>query len=793
MLRFQQRSRTNPEPLGDLPPLMAELLRARGIETEEEAQRFLHPDLGMLHDPLRMSGMETAVGIIRDAVSQGRKIAVYGDYDCDGVCASVILLETLEEMGADCVSYLPERHREGYGLNQEAVRTLHAGGVELLITVDCGITNLREVELARQLGMTVIVTDHHQPGEEIPAADAVLNPLLGNYPFRRLCGAGVALKITQALLGMEAAESKLEVAALATVADIVPLVDENRVIVAEGLKRMASTERPGLRALMDAAGAKEQVDSGVLGFRLAPRINAGGRLENAAQCVRLLKTREQAEAKAIAGHLEELNRQRQALQTEITRLAEMEILRGTDFRDDRVLLAMGDSWESGVVGLAAGKLCEKYHWPVIVLSRNPDTGMAVGSCRSIPGVNIFRMLSACEKRYREEHGEALFDRFGGHEQAAGLTIRADRLQELRRLLNAAVDEACDLKCYLPVAEYDAEMPLDAVSLALVDTLAGFEPTGCGNPAPVFLGRQCQVLQARPVGNGAHLKLSLTDGAVRQDGIAFGLGEMGRLPLDRVDVTFVPGRNVYNGRVSVQMQVQQLTPSVGSLPIPETETLRTALLQEIALLAENINQLSPNADSPATLRVAQLRQLMETGLGILLIAHGEERAREAAALGEGADFPGIGDRADLRGFTTVLFSPKPEQLTDQWRHVVLLDGDILPGEAAVIRQRCPRAELRALPAFEPCREMIRTAAELTEDQLREIYRCVRGRLDGRRDASLRVLREALGFTEWQLLAALTAMDGAGILRFSPEPWRIETIPGARGNPRKTALWRWLETI
>lgn len=794
MLRFQRRCQVKAEPMGDLPPLVASLLQARGIRTREEAERFLHPDLGQLHDPLRMAGMETAVGIIRRAIQAGSQMAVYGDYDCDGVCASVILLETLEELGASCISYVPDRHQEGYGLNSDAVRSLHARGIRLLITVDCGITNVAEVALAKGLGMEVIVTDHHQLGEQLPAADAVLNPLMGDYPFRRLCGAGVALKMTQALLGMEAVQRRLDAAALATVADIVPLIDENRVIVAEGLRRMEKTERPGLQALMTVAQAKAPLSGEDLGYRLAPRINAGGRLENAAQCVRLLKTADKAEAETIARHLDELNRQRQALQTETTRMAGNLIETKTDFRDDRVLLAMGDGWESGVVGLAAGKLCEKYHWPVIVLSRNPETGMAVGSCRSIPGVSIFRVLSLCDARYRETHGEGLFERFGGHDQAAGLTIRADRLETLQALLNAAVDETSEARCYLPVAEYDEELTLAEVTMELVETLADFQPTGCGNPPPVFLGRGYQMLQARAVGvEGAHLKLSLTEGQVRRDGIAFGRGEMSRIPLDRVDVTFVPDRNEYNGRISAQLKVAEITPAAGSLPMPETNARQTALLQEISWLAENISKIPDAGLRPHPVEEGQLQQLMAAGLGTLLIAHGEGRAAAWAGAGEGADFCAPGEVPDRRGFNTLLFSPGPDQLRDQWRHVVLLDGEVLPGEAAMIGQQCPRAELWAMPPEAQVQAELRAAAALTQEQLRDIYRCLRDRLVRQRDTAPAVLQQELGLSGVQLRAALAAMGEAGILRFAPDPWHIELVAGVRGNPVETPIWRWLAAV
>ena len=404
MLRFVKRGPRDAQPIGDLPIWLSALLRARGVDTEEKAQRFLYPSVEHLHDPFLMQGMDKAVRIIREAVAGGFPIIVYGDYDVDGVCATSILLETLREMGADPAFRIPSRHGEGYGLNCEAVREM-AETCRLLITVDCGVTNHEEVRLAQMLGMTVIVTDHHQLADTPSPADAVLNPLLGDYPFRRLCGAGVALKLTQALLGMDAVMRRIDLAALATVADIVPLIDENRVIVREGLRLMADSRRPGLHALMAVSDVHPPVNAGHVGFRLAPRINAGGRLEDAAQGVLLLTAPDAETADPIAMHLESANQQRQAMEQDITQQALSMIPEQVDFLTDRVIILMGEGWNHGVICLVAGRICEKYHFPTIVLTRNEE-GIAVGSGRSIPGVNIHGMLMTCKD---------LFLRFGGHE------------------------------------------------------------------------------------------------------------------------------------------------------------------------------------------------------------------------------------------------------------------------------------------------------------------------------------------------------------------------------------------
>lgn len=779
MLQFRERARVSREPLPGCDALMSRLLRARGIDTAEKAEAFLHPDLDRMADPFSMPGIREAAAAIREAAAGGRKIAVYGDYDCDGVCASAILLETLRGLGADVLSYIPDRHTEGYGLNDEAVRRLHAMGCGLMVTVDCGITNLAEVREARRLGLTAVVTDHHHPGETLPEADVLVNPQLPGTPaaLKHLCGAGVALKLSEALAGREAALRCLDLAALATVADIVPLTGENRVIVANGMRRMENTDRPGLKALMTAAEITPPLNTNHLGYRLAPRINAAGRLAAARTALTLLTTRDPAEAEALAAELNTLNRERQAQQADITAQAEAMMASETDFRDDRCIIVRGEGWESGVVGLAAGKLCEKYHWPAIVLSSDPVSGRSTGSCRSIPGVNIFEALSACAD---------LFERFGGHEMAAGLTIRTERIPELKRRLNAAIAERSDPAAFVPVLEYDAVLPLEQVSLATVDALSRLEPCGEGNPPPVFLASGAQVGACRRVGvDGGHLKLSLTDGSHRADGIAFGFGHMADLALERVDALFSLDRNVFRGRASAQMQVQALRPSAGSEPIPPESLLFRSLLQEIDSLAENTNQIPAEAELR---RAREVRDLLRQGTGTCVIAHDPERVRELLGIEPMPDIPAEGQRPDRRGFCTVLFHPTPALLTDQWRTVVLADGDVLPGELAMAAARCPRAALWTLQENDKCRKTLKRLCPDLQ-ALRALVLALQQGAGG----SLVTLRQACGQPEETVLLGLRLLAAAGLAEFSPEPWRAVRTPLRKADPTATPLWRYLEAL
>ena len=527
----------------DLPGWFSSLLSARGIRTDEEAAEYLNPDLSGLHDPFLLDGMAKTVELLRGAIAAGKTILVYGDYDADGVCASSILLETLHEEGASLAYRIPSRHTEGYGLNADAVREI-ARKAQLLITVDCGVSDVEEVALAKELGLTVIITDHHQPPEILPAADVVMDPFLGDYPFPGLCGAGVALKICQALQGMEGVKKRLDLAAVATVADVVPLRGENRVIVSEGLKRIADTARPGLKALLESSGLTPPLSSDDLAFRVAPRLNAAGRLGDAKLGVHLLLTPDKAKAAGIAAMLETANQTRQRLEREMTSAA-LAQLSLEALASSHVIIVSGEDWNPGLIGLTAGRLCERFHLPAIALSVHGDT--AVGSCRSIPGINIYQMLTAC--------GD-LLERFGGHEQAAGLTVKTGNIPRLREKLEQVVSAAAPEETFLPAMEYDLKLPFRTWNPKMLALLSRLEPTGCSNPAPLFLLEGAEVQSLRRVGrDGSHLKLTLLDEDLSVvDGIAFSRGDLADEAPLKLDLLYRPILNEYRGRMTVEAQV-----------------------------------------------------------------------------------------------------------------------------------------------------------------------------------------------------------------------------------------------
>jgi single-stranded-DNA-specific exonuclease len=778
MLRFIPR--LMPEKMTDglagLPHWFAALLMKRGVDTGEKAQLFLHPSMSQLHDPFLMKGMGAAVSIIRGAIARKEPIVVYGDYDVDGVCAASMMLLTLRSMGAAADYYIPSRHDEGYGLNDQAVRTL-AKDYSLLLTVDCGITSVSEVLLAKESGMRVIVTDHHQLGPELPPADAVLNPLMGEYPFRRLCGAGVALKLIQALGGTQMASEYLDMAALATIADIVPLMGENRAIASLGLEQMADTKRLGIKALMDAAGMdvkdRKAVKAGQVAFQMAPRLNAGGRLKSASLGVELMLTSNPNRAMELAETLNRENANRQKLEAEIFEQALAQVEAETDFSEDRVLIALGEGWNHGVIGLAASRLTERYHYPSIVLSRTGEE--CVGSVRSIPGVNIHEMLTACSD---------LFLRFGGHEQAAGLTITASNVPELKRRLSCVIREKCDPEVYIPVREYDLALPLCDVTEGMAQMLQSLQPTGFGNPEPVFLLENAQMQDMRPVGReGAHLKCSLFQEGTLRSAIAFQMGKMAQTMPRRVDVLFSPELNEWNGTVSVQCSVKAIRSSGAQVPEGE-EQAQKALLQEIRGMTSNILKIHPafiQADE------SFLSRALEGAQGTLILARAPNTARRIS-LTYGERLLVTDSIADRRGFHTLLYPARLPELTDIWRTVILADGELMPGEAALIEKSCPRAKVLVFPRSVELTDFLRPLA-LCDDSLRRLYKAAKS-LPG---ASPIQLAEAAGLTAAQLMAGLHILMELELLIFQEETFSLTVLPVQKRSTDQSSLLQALKTF
>ena len=652
--------------LGLSEPVAITLVR-RGYRTPEEARAFLAADES--HAPSEFDSMGEVVGCVLAAVREGRRITVHGDFDVDGVCATTILVATLRELGGECDWLIPDRLADGYGLSEGNVRRLAERGTSLLVTVDCGITAVEEVALARSLGIEVVVTDHHQPDEELPDCP-ILHPAVSGYPFAELCGTAVAWKLACAL--GEAAgrgrdpEDDLDLVALATVADVVPLVGENRSLVKRGLVEVRRARRPGLRALMAAARCEPtRLDESDLGFRLGPRINAAGRLYRADAGVELFLTRDDARAAEIAAELNRANGERRSAEREVDTAAEAARRELPDeLREASGLVLAGPGWHPGVIGIVASRLVERHNRPVIVVSLDGEGG-GRGSGRSIPGFDLLAGLEACS-----EH----LVRFGGHRAAAGLELRAEDLDAFRAAFAAHATEVLGLEDMRRTERIDAMVGGQSIGLDLAEELSRLAPFGMGNPGVRLLVPSARVRDVRTMGEGKHARFSLHSGSHRALGVAFGRSRLGVGEDDPVDAAIRLEVNHWNGAVEPRVVLRELYPW-------EAETSGNGADDDVAgwwrrfeaELAAPLEEGAPKDEGePAegterrTVRgpnspAATVFELLSSGASVLaLVADASRRAafaRDGLALADYADLEREPDLA--RGFAhVVLVDPPP---------------------------------------------------------------------------------------------------------------------------------------
>lgn len=542
-----------------LPPLCAAVLCARGVNTPSQASAFLAHGSDLLHDPFLMQDMAQAVARIDQALRNQETIAVYGDYDVDGITATCLLTQFLCAQGGQVISYIPDRIQEGYGLSNQALQRLHQQGVALIVTVDCGITAVQEVEYARSLGMDVVITDHHQCKETLPQALAVVDPRRPDcpYPFPDLAGVGVALKLALALTPTHQRAQVLkeygELVAIGTVADVMLLRGENRCLVHQGLEQLSHTPRPGLRALLREVGCGDgQIPSTVtVGYGLAPRINAAGRMEQARVALELLLTCDPQRGEQLSQQLCQLNRLRQAIELEMFEHCD-QLLSHTPALAGPAIVLAGDGWHQGVIGIVASRLAEKYACPVFMISLEGEKGK--GSCRSFGGFNLFAALEQCAP---------LLEGYGGHELAAGFSIRRDNIPAFRAALAGLVGDYAGHQPMESSLDVDCEIPhCSLLSTQEVEALSLLEPFGSGNPKPVFLLRSVCVLSHTDVGGGRHLKLKLRRDGVVMDAIFFSANSA-TCPLEqgqRVDIVFTLQINQFRGCRTVQLQLCDLRPA-----------------------------------------------------------------------------------------------------------------------------------------------------------------------------------------------------------------------------------------
>ncbi|MFR9068813.1 MAG: single-stranded-DNA-specific exonuclease RecJ [Paraclostridium sp.] len=536
-------------------PEIGQILKNRGINSEEDAEIFINPSLDYLRDPFLMKDMEKAVYRIEYAIENNQNIWIYGDYDVDGVSSTSVLCLYFDSIGFPVKYYIPNRLEEGYGINEDAIGVLKNQGCDLLISVDCGITSVKEVELANQLGIDVIITDHHEVQDEIPNAYAVINPKQENcnYPFDMLCGCGVAFKLIQALTPAEEFKTSmynyLEIVTLATICDIVPLVDENRIIVKNGLKLMKDGINLGLKELIKVCGIDtDKIGSSHVGFSIGPRINASGRLGYSYLGVELFTTKSKEEAIEIASLLEDKNNERQMIEAKMYQEAE-DIINGDErYKDDKVLVIANKGWQHGVIGIVASKLTEKYYKPTILLTIEDEE--ATGSARSIKSFSIFDTLVKCSD---------LLGKFGGHEQAAGLSMDKNNIDELRRRVNEIADYNLTDEDMIENISVEFELNEGSIDFNLIEELHSLEPFGMSNPSPRFIIRDLEIRSIFRMGKEKnHLKLNLEKDKVYEC-VGFNMAYMAENYEvgDKVDVLFQLDENNYMGNRKIQFLLKDI--------------------------------------------------------------------------------------------------------------------------------------------------------------------------------------------------------------------------------------------
>ncbi len=558
--RWQTSPRLTPEAdeaLAGFPPILRQILFNRGYANEPEASAFLKAELLFDASPWRMTGIESAVERILYALDRSESIAIYGDYDVDGVTATALLVQALQALGGNVRGYIPNRFDEGYGLNPEALSALKADGVSLVITVDCGIRSPEEAHHARAIGLDLILSDHHQPADgELPPALATINPKQAGdvYPDKDLAGVGLAYKLAQALLerrpsGNLGSEDLLDLVALGTVADLAPLVGENRSLVRRGLLQIRTTRRQGLFSLANVAELSlPHTNATNIGFILGPRLNAAGRLDSALAAFELLTTSDIMRAGQLAQQLDVQNRERQAITRKIQEKAESMVRE--DDKDSLLLFAVHPDFNSGVVGLAASRLVDAYYRPAVVGQVGEETTRC--SCRSIPEFHITQALDRCAD---------LLVRHGGHAAAAGFTVRNENLFELKERLTAITVDQLGGRDLRPTLQADVEIPLADLNFGLLRQLESLQPTGYGNPEAVFVSRNVKIQGSRTVGaDNKHLKMTLTDGRVTFDAIGFRLGHLKGELGGYADLLYTFEVNDFNGRSTLQLNLKDVKPS-----------------------------------------------------------------------------------------------------------------------------------------------------------------------------------------------------------------------------------------
>jgi len=540
-----------------VPEIFARVLAIRGIHSIKNSTSFFSPDLNLLHDPFLMLHMEKAAEAVTQQIQAGKKIVVFGDYDVDGTTGASMLYLFLKSLGADPLVYIPNREKEGYGLSELGVDFAAENGTDLLITCDCGINAHDAVSYANKKEIQVIITDHHISGNTVPDAYAILNPKQPgcSYPFKELCGGGVTFKLAHAVTQMMNVDSRyatkhLDLIALGTTADIVPIVDENRIIVFHGLQLIRNTEKPGLRALLDTSNLEnKELTVGRLVYWIAPRINAAGRMGDANRAVKLLTSNDFFESLRLSKELDRANRTRQVIQKNILDEAIAKINSEVVLETDRAIVLWKEGWHPGIIGIVCSKIKEEYYRPVVIIAM--DGNMGKGSARSITGFDLYDTLSKCSD---------LLEDFGGHPMAAGLNIQVDRLEDFRKTFIRLANESLAPEDLVNTLDIDGEMNLHVINGRFMNFLKKLAPYGPGNIRPLFISRNIQVSGSpRLVGNGEHLKFTARQDDVSYDTIGFNLSKHYEQLIrgESIDIVYVVEENEWKGQKTVQLNLRDI--------------------------------------------------------------------------------------------------------------------------------------------------------------------------------------------------------------------------------------------
>lgn len=536
---------------------LSQILINRGASSIEEAQAFLDCDLAGLHEPFGLKGMRTAARRIKQAIARGEKIMVWGDYDIDGITACALLTSALKTMGAKVTHYLPNRLEEGYGLNQNGARAAKEKGVALLITVDCGICAHRQINYLKELGIDTIITDHHQPPQgELPTALAVINPLQKDcaYPYKYLAGVGLAAKLASALRDNqdEIISEHLDLIALGTIGDIVPLTGENRIFAKHGLLSFQQTKKLGLKALIEASGlADREITARHIGYILGPRINASGRLGSPEDSLKLLLAQSKEEADVLAQTLCRGNRRRQQLESQTLQEAIAQVERRINFKEHNIIVLAAPNWHQGVIGIVASRLAERYSRPTIMMSLEDDFGR--GSGRSIGGFHLLEALASCKD---------LLEEYGGHRRACGVKLRKDKFEQFFQAINLVASKMLLPQDLIPALEIDLEIPLANLDLNLIKELETLAPFGADNPQPIICSSGLKVKSKPAIVSSNHLKIWVSDGELTCEAIGYnkGLSFPELKAGDRIDLAYSPSINNWQGDSSLQLKIEDLRPS-----------------------------------------------------------------------------------------------------------------------------------------------------------------------------------------------------------------------------------------